>query len=75
MAPGSCSCLLYDLANLEELTQLLSPSVEPVVKDRKHFPLSVICQVTYVFTISKIESVRNPHCHCLENQGAVNATS
>lgn len=52
MAPGNCSCLLYDLANFEELTQLLSPSVKPVVKDRKHFLCSVICQKLLMLLVS-----------------------
>lgn len=43
MVPGNCSCLFYDLANLEELTQLLSASVKPPVKGRQQFPLPVIC--------------------------------
>lgn len=59
MAPGNCSCLLYDLASLEELTQLLSPSVKPVVKDRKHFPLPTsVPKVIYAFTIPRIDSAK-----------------
>jgi len=43
VAPGSCFCLLYDLAKLEELTQLLAALVKAVVKGRQNFSLPVIC--------------------------------
>lgn len=58
MAPGNCSCLRYDLASLEELTQLLSPSVKAVVKDRKHFSLCHLPKVTYAFTIPRVDSAK-----------------